>query len=79
MPHQNTNTAATWAAITPSDTETLDPIPRAVFVGTAGTITAVGADGVSAPFAALAGQELSIQPSKIMATGTTASGLVALY
>lgn len=73
------STALRWKAITPSDTAPIEPRPVAVFVGGGGTVTAIGDDGVSGAFVAVAGQVLQIQPNKVMATGTDATDLVALY
>ena len=74
-----TYSATSWAAITPSDSATLAPVPVAIIATVAGDITAVGDDGVSAVFPIADGAMLTIQPHKIMATGTTATGLIALY
>lgn len=74
-----TYAAKQWADITKSDTATIEPIPASVYVGGAGDVVAVGADGTSATFTAADGAILPIQPHKIMSTGTTATGLVALY
>ena len=74
-----TSTAKSWADITPSDTASIEPTPQAVRVNGAGDVVAVGADGVSCTFTAVDGDMLMIQPVKIMATGTTATGLIALY
>lgn len=73
--------AMRWAAITPSDTATLEPFPVVVFIGGAGVVVAVGHDGVSASFTVPAGAVLSIQPRQIKATGTTATAtdIVALF
>lgn len=69
----------TWAAITPSDTAKLEPVPVSVFVGTGGDVAAEGADGNVEIFKALAGTVLPIQPIRIRATGTNASNLVAVH
>lgn len=67
------------AAITPSDTVNLAEVPRGVYVGSAGVIVAV-LDGSPITFTgALAGTILPIKPTRINATSTTATGLVALY
>lgn len=75
----NLFSALRWEELTPSDTVAIEPFPVAIFVGTAGDVEAKGDDGVSATFVAVAGQTLSIQPRYVMATGTTATNLVALY
>lgn len=74
-----TYSAVRWKAITPSDTAKIEPRPTGVYASGAGVVIAVGDNGVSAPFGATDGQVLPIQPDQILATGTTATGLVALY
>lgn len=71
--------ALRWAAVTTSDTTNFSELPKAIYVGTAGIIAAVGADGVVANFFAPDGTTVLIRPKRINTTGTTASGLVALY
>lgn len=71
-------------AVAPSDTVDLGDIPKALYVGTAGNITMVG---VAAPAGATgivwknvpAGTILPFRPRRVMATGTTAADIVALY
>jgi hypothetical protein len=65
-------------AVTPSDTTVIDC--EAFHVGTAGAVTVVPKRGGAAVTLAgcLAGQVYSIACAKIMATGTTASNIVAL-
>lgn len=79
MPNTETYTASFWAAVTPSDSVPISPVPRAIHVGTGGTVVAKGQNGVSASFTAADGQTLEIQPVYVMSTGTTATGIVALY
>lgn len=74
-----TFSATRWAAITPSDSDTIEPFPVAVYCGGDGDVVASGEDGTQATFAVSAGQTLLIQPLRILATGTTATGLIALY
>lgn len=74
-----TRSATNWAAITPNDATVLTPRPVALYVGADGNVVAAGDNGATATFAVLAGQVLTIQPSKVLATGTTATGIVALY
>ncbi|TKD52299.1 spike base protein, RCAP_Rcc01079 family [Sphingomonas baiyangensis] len=68
-------------AIVPHDTTPLADIPKALFVGGGGTIVARGAGGGDAvAFAGLAaGSILPLRASHVLATGTTATGIVALY
>lgn len=70
--------ASRWFPITPSDTVDLAEIPKEIYVGGAGNITALGFDGVSGTFAVTAGQILRIRPARVMAAGTSATGLVGL-
>ena len=65
-------------AVTPSDSAGI-PTTRAIYVGGAGTIVAV-VNGTVVTFAgALAGTILKIRATRVNATGTVATGLVALY
>lgn len=83
---QDTNTAAInklgsakrWFPITPDGNTDLAPIPDAVYVGGAGDVVLKGSDGTNATFAATAGQVLPFSPTRVLATGTTATGLVGL-
>lgn len=53
---------------------------RAIYVGGAGDLTVQNSSGVSITFLAVpAGAILPIVTSRVMLTGTTATGLVALY
>ena len=73
-----------FAAVTASDsttygTTTTPPID-ALYVGGAGALALAGSDGVATALPAVpAGTVLGVSPSKIMATGTTATNIVALY
>lgn len=77
----NVSTSGTFTAIAPSDTVPLAPLPRAVFVGSGGTIIARGInDTVDTSFLNLvSGSTLLISPQFIRATGTTAANLIGLY
>lgn len=73
--------AGRFAAIVASDTGDLNFVTRAVYVGGAGDIAAVGVDG-GAPIvfkAVPAGVILPIRVSRINATSTTATNMVALW
>ncbi|WP_152036608.1 spike base protein, RCAP_Rcc01079 family [Burkholderia pyrrocinia] len=73
-----TSSATSFFEITPSDTDPLPKLPRAIRVGVPGDVIAVGGDGVAVPFRnCAAGEVLDIRAVQIKATGTTASNLVA--
>lgn len=67
-----------WADITPSDTALISPC-IGVYVGGSGTVKAAGSNGVVGTFQTQAGQYLIGAFTKVLSTGTTATGLVALY
>lgn len=67
-------------AVTPDDVTDLPVVPKAIYVGGAGTIVLRGIESeqdvtfVDVP----AGVQLQVRPRRILATGTTATGIVAL-
>jgi hypothetical protein len=66
-------------AVTPSDSTLLAETTRGIYVGTGGTIAALMLSGASVTFTSVpSGTTLPVRLTKIMATGTTASGIVAL-
>lgn len=68
------------AAITTSDTVSLTGITRAVYVGGTGNITAIMSNGDTVLFTAVpVGTLLPIRCTRINATATTATALVAMY
>lgn len=68
------------AAITTSDTVSLTGITRAVYVGGAGNITAIMSNGDAVLFSAVpVGTVLPIRCTRINATATTATLLIAMY
>lgn len=68
------------AAITPSDTLALARPCEAFFVGTGGTVTVVTASGNTVPFANVpSGTTVRLALGQVKATGTSATGIVALY
>lgn len=73
-----TNSATKVAEITPNDSATLSL--RGIFVGGAGDVEFVDDDGNAATFTCVAGNILPVAGGacKVMATGTTATALVAL-
>lgn len=71
--------AIRWTAATPDDAATLDPMPRALFVGVGGTLALGDRTGSIVVWTVTGGQFLPVAPLRIRATGTTASGIVALW
>ncbi len=72
--------AEDFAAVTPSDGTDLTFRCRALFIGTAGNVSALAADGSTVVvFKNLpSGSVLPIRTSRVRATGTTATDIVAL-
>lgn len=67
------------AAVTPSDTVDLTNTSRSIFVGGAGNVVAIMFDGTTVTFTGVtAGTILPIRATRIKATGTTATNMVAL-
>lgn len=74
-------------AVSPSDTVDLPRKPsHALHIGTGGTLTVImaedyvaGGTGPTTPFTVVAGETLYVEVSRVMATGTTASNITALY
>lgn len=71
-------------AVTPdNDNDLPNGVPKGIFVGGAGDIVCVGKDQDPATdsviFKAAAGTTLPIRPRRILATGTSATNLVALH
>jgi len=77
--------ASGFAAITPSNTAVFNnvdtnlPTLRALTVGAAGNIAIVSIDGSSGIIPVVAGQTISMQILQVLATGTTATGLVGYW
>ena len=88
MPDQFQNNAdqvsapATRAVVVvPHDSNPLADIPKALFVGTGGTVTmrGVGGGGDSVWKSVASGAVLPFRAQYVRATGTTAADIVALY
>jgi hypothetical protein len=67
-------------AITPSNTAAIDPLPKALYVGSTGNITLRSIDGgADVVFTGLqAGTILPVRAQFVRLTGTTATGILAL-
>jgi hypothetical protein len=67
-------------SIAPSDVDPLAAETRAIYVGGAGDLAVTLASGDTVTFAGLgAGSLLPVRIRKVLATGTSATGLVGLY
>lgn len=68
-------------AVIPHNVNPLPDIPKALFIGTGGTLVARGVAGsADVTFKNLAsGSVLPLRASHVRATGTTAADIVALY
>jgi hypothetical protein len=71
--------ARRWVDVSKSDTVNFTELPKAIYVGGAGVVVALGSDDVACSFTAVAGQILPIRPKRINSTNTTATLMVALY
>lgn len=73
-------TSVKAAAVTPSDSVDLTLACDALFVGTAGAVKINALDGTAVVFGNVpAGTHLWVGASRVFATGTGASNIVALY
>jgi hypothetical protein len=68
----------TAVAVTPSDVETI-PLTIGLYVGTAGNLTVTMAGGNDVTFPSCPAGFHPLQLIAVLATGTPATGIVALY
>ena len=77
---RNMESPAVWAAeVTPDDDADLEFVARALWVGTGGALKVTTAKGSTVTFNVPGGGVLPVQVSRVFATGTDASGIVALW
>jgi hypothetical protein len=79
-----TSSCTHWSAITPTDGLELAQTPKALWVGTGGTINMIGADAPATATGVTwsgipSGALMPVRPRQINATGTTASQIVGCY
>lgn len=67
------------AAVTPHDTNLLTHRAARLYVGVAGTVTVLTAKDQVVQFTAISGSILPICVKRVNATGTAATGIVALW
>lgn len=66
-------------SITPSDSQDLAIIPRAVIIMTGGDIVIRDKEGTDITYTVSDGTLLPLRAVRILSTGTTATGIVGLY
>jgi len=71
-----TKPAVRWSSITPNDS--VDIVYRAIWINVAGNIALRDRDGNDETFTVTAGTLLPMQPTRVLATGTSASGIIGL-
>ena len=72
--------ARALVAVTPNDAADLpNGLTRSFFVGEAGLVAVIDAAGNTAVLSSAAHQYHPVQIRRVLATGTTAAGIVALY
>lgn len=65
-------------AITPDDDVDLVRLAPRIYVGGAGNVRLISSGGDTVTFTMLAGSYIDVQATRVLATGTTATGLVGL-
>lgn len=68
------------AAVTPHDTNELTAVTRGIYVGGDGNLAVVTKGGQTVTFTGVvAGSVIPVRAKKVLATGTTATNIVALW
>jgi hypothetical protein len=71
--------AKSLRAVTPHDTNELEYVSKALFIGNGGTLSLIAQEDTSAVSLTVgAGQIVPVRAKIVRATGTTATGIVAL-
>jgi hypothetical protein len=73
-----TSSAVEAVSITPSDTATFD-VTRGLYIGTTGNVAVKMKNGVTITFTNVPVGVLPVRVQQVLSTGTTASGIIALY
>lgn len=71
--------ADSHATITPSDSTDISIKPRAIRINGAGNVVVRDKDGVDVTYTCAAGEVLAFRGVRVLATGTTATGIVAWW
>jgi hypothetical protein len=68
------------AAVTPDNSNDLDFVTLAIYVGSAGSLALNLPDGTPVTFAAVpAGTTIPIRAGRVLAAGTSAGGIIAMW
>jgi hypothetical protein len=71
--------AKSLRAVTPHDTNELEYVAKALFIGTGGTLSLIAQEDTAAvSLTVVASQIVPVRAKIVLDTGTTASGIVAL-
>jgi hypothetical protein len=71
--------AKSLRAVTPHNTNELEYVAKALFIGTGGTLSLIAQEDTAAvSLTVVAGQIVPVRAKIVRATGTTATGIVAL-
>ena len=71
-------------AVVPSDSTDLTDTPKALYIGTGGDVKVIGIDAPTGATGVVfknvsGGQVLDVRPRRVLAAGTTAADIVALF
>ena len=71
--------AKSLRAVTPHDTNELEYVAKALFIGTGGTLSLISQEDTAAvSLTVVSGQIVPVRAKIVLDTGTTATGIVAL-
>jgi hypothetical protein len=77
--HKQSDVYGRWEAVTPNDADTIEPPRGFIVITTAGDVTMKDDAGTSITLTVALDTVYKFSPKIIMATGTTAVGIIALY
>ena len=75
---QTSQYTATGGHAVSADNSLIEPMARALWIGTQGNIAVEGPDGTTVTYTNVVGL-LNVQAVRILSTGTTATGIVAMH
>ena len=79
-PNQSIHNGYSFASVTPDDNADLPTLQAALYVGTSGDVTVVDGEGNEVTFQNVRdGSWMPIRVNRVKATGTNATGIVAVY